>query len=89
MSDISKNNKAVAREIIGLLNTSGEGKSTIQPDDAMEILTSVMLGVVTVGGITGTSTNGQFTLRIEKGDTSATPVVCPECGNQVCTCTKH
>lgn len=93
MSDINKN-EVTALAILDLLNSGGENGASILPNDAMEILTGVMLGVVTVGGITGTSTNGQFTIRIEQGDTSDIPVVCPKCGNEVCTCnndkqTKH
>jgi hypothetical protein len=87
----NSNSKAVALQILSLLNEAGDvGKSGTQipPEQAMEILTGVMLSVVTVGGITGTSTNGEFTLRIEKGDTTATEV-CGECGRTECICTKH
>jgi hypothetical protein len=85
--------KAIALQILTLLNeTGGVGKSGTQipPEQAMEILTGVMLSVITVGGITGTSTNGEFTIRIEKGDTTDVEV-CGKCGRTECICkeTKH
>ena len=104
MSDAIKN-EAIALQILALLNEAGpEAGTPLSPPDDMEVLTGVVLSVVTVGGITGTSTNGEYTIRLEKGDTTDVGVcgecgktecicdeVCDKCGNAECTCseTKH